>query len=93
MRSITSITRRGRLLATIPVQRQSARGAQLIDGFAERDLTVDFKNRRRAGGRPHFLMTPGSLGAYGEGWAPLFVFETTTKQVADLQAQAARPAG
>ena len=27
-------------------------------------------------------MTTGSLGTYSEGWAPLFVFETTTSQVA-----------
>jgi hypothetical protein len=27
-------------------------------------------------------MTPGSLGAYGDGCAPLYVFETTTKKVA-----------
>ena len=30
------------------------------------------------GPRPHFLMTTGALGQYSEGWAPLFVFETTT---------------
>ena len=33
------------------------------------------------------VMTTGSLGAYGEGWSPLFVFETTTKQVAAYKVQ------
>ena len=71
-----------RLLATVPMQRQSTQGSQLIDTFVERDLAADFKVDVDRGVSPHFLMTPGSLGAYGEGWSPLFVFETTTKQVA-----------
>jgi hypothetical protein len=79
--------RGARLLATVPVQRQSLGGSQLIDGFIERDLVADFKTDREKGPAPHFLMTPGSLGAYGEGWAPLFVFETTTKQVAAYKIQ------
>jgi hypothetical protein len=74
--------RAGRLRATIPVLRQSAAGSQLIDGFVERDLAADFKVDLDRGSNPHFLMTPGSLGAYGEGSAPLFVFEMTTRQVA-----------
>ena len=74
----------GRLLATVPMQRQTVQGSQLIESFVERDLVADFKID---GGNPHFLMTPGSLGAYGEGWAPLFVFETTTKQVAVYKLQ------
>jgi hypothetical protein len=82
--------RGARLIATVPVQRQSAQGSQMIEGFVERDLTADFKLDDEKGANPHFLMTPGSLGAYGEGWAPLYVFETTTKQVAvyKLQPQA-----
>lgn len=82
--------RAARLIATIPVQRQSAKGSQMIEGFAERDLMTDFKIDAERGVNPHFLMTTGSLGAYGEGWSPLYVFETTTKQVAvyRLQAQA-----
>jgi hypothetical protein len=71
-----------RLLAMVPVQKSSTSGSQIIDSFVERDLTADFKVDLERGVNPHFLMTPGSLGAYGEGWAPLFVFETTTKQVA-----------
>ena len=31
---------------------------------------------------PKFKMTTGALGAYSEGWAPLYVFETVTNQVA-----------
>ncbi len=82
--------RAARLVATVPVQRQSTKGSQLIEGFVERDLMADFKIDTERGVNPHFLMTPGSLGAYGEGWSPLYVFETTTKQVAvyKLQAQA-----
>ena len=79
--------RGGRLLATVPIQRQSAQGSQMIDGFIERDLVADFKIDREGGRDPHFLMTPGSLGAYGEGWSPLFVFETTTKRVAVYKLQ------
>jgi hypothetical protein len=78
--------RGARLLATVPTQRESMGGARLIDGFIERDLAADFKIEER-GVSPHFLMTTGSLGAYGEGWSPLFVFETTTKQVAAYKVQ------
>ena len=79
-----------RLVATIPTQRQSVQGMQIIDNFTDRDLIADFRLDAERGPRPHFLMTPGSLGAYGEGWAPLFVFESTTRQVAvyKLQVQA-----
>ena len=76
-----------RLLAMVPIQRQSNSGSQVIDTFIERDLMADFKVDAERGVNPHFLMTPGSLGAYGEGWAPLFVFETTTKQVAVYKIQ------
>ncbi|AGA29398.1 hypothetical protein [Singulisphaera acidiphila] len=72
----------GRLLATIPSFKQSVGAAKLIDSFAERDLVADFKINLDSGPRPQFLMTTGSLGTYSEGWAPLFVFETTTSQVA-----------
>ncbi len=71
-----------RLMATVPVQRSSMSGSQMIEQFVERDLIADFKIDVDRGVNPHFLMTNGSLGAFGEGWAPLFVFETTTKQVA-----------
>ena len=71
-----------RLLATVPIQRSSLTGSQMIDNFIERDLAADFKIDVERGVNPHFLMTPGSLGGYGEGLAPLYVFETTTKQVA-----------
>jgi hypothetical protein len=79
--------RGARLLATVPTQRESMGVAKLIDGFIERDLAADFKIDREQGVSPHFLMTTGSLGGYGEGWSPLFVFETTTKQVASYKVQ------
>ncbi len=51
--------------------------------FAERDLPTDFKiDLGRTKIRPHWLMTTGALGAYSDGWAPLYVFETITGQVA-----------
>jgi hypothetical protein len=72
----------GRLLATIPTYRQTGSGTQLIDSFAERDLAADFKLDLEVGPRPRFLMTTGSLGSFSSGWAPLYVFETTTGQLA-----------
>jgi len=32
-------------------------------------------------------MTTGSLGPYNDGWAPLYVFETNTSQVAIYRMQ------
>ncbi len=72
----------GRLLATIPSPKQSATSSQMIDGFDERDLAADFKLDLDAGPRPRFLMTTGGLGPHTGGIAPLYVFETTTSQVA-----------
>ncbi len=74
----------GRLLGTVPSFRQTAVATQLIDTFAERDLVVDFKLDLDIGPRPHFLMTTGTLGAYSAGWAPLYVFETTSSQARHL---------
>ncbi len=71
----------GRLLATIPTYRQLAKSTEIIEKFVERDLVADFKLELGRGPRPHFLMTTGSLGPYTAGWAPLYVFETTTYQV------------
>jgi hypothetical protein len=71
----------GRLLATIPTYRQFGTSTRLIDSFQERDLVADFKLDLDTGPRPHFLMTTGALGSYSAGWAPLYVFETTTSQV------------
>jgi hypothetical protein len=76
----------GRLLAAVPSLRQTAAGLRVLEEFAERDLVSDF--RIGPGVAPHFLMTVGSLGASGDGWAPLFVFETTTGQVAAYRVQA-----
>ncbi len=71
----------GRLMATAPVHRQMVGGNRIIGAFAVRDLVADFRPPR--GATPRFLMTVGNLGLGGaDGWAPLFVFETTTGQVA-----------
>jgi hypothetical protein len=79
--------RAGRLFATVPSFHQSGGSARLIDTFAERDLVADFRLNAEEGPRPHFLMTTGSLGMYSEGCAPLFVFETSTNQVATYKVQ------
>jgi hypothetical protein len=80
--------RGGRLMATVPsYQAQAGGSARLLTTFAERDLIADFKLDAEGGPRPHFLMTTGSLGQYSEGWAPLFVFETSTNQVATYRVQ------
>jgi hypothetical protein len=71
-----------RLLATVPMMQQSVGSTRLLDSFAERDLIADFKLDPDAGPKPHFLMTTGALGTYSDGWAPLYVFETATNQVA-----------
>jgi len=73
----------GRLLATIPSYKMTIGKPRLIDNFAVRDLVADFKINLEGGGpRPRFAMTTGTLGTYSEGWAPLYVFETTSAQVA-----------
>lgn len=77
----------GRLLGTVPSFRQTAVATELIDTFAERDLVADFKLDLDIGPRPHFLMTTGTLGAYSAGWAPLYVFETTSSQFAVYRMQ------
>ena len=38
-------------------------------------------------------MTTGSLGAYTEGWAPLYVFETTTQRVGIYRLQTQQTVG
>ena len=72
----------GRLLATVPSYRQTNTSTRLIEPFSERDLVADFKLDLDTGPRPRFLMTTGSIGPDSAGWAPLYVFETTTSQVA-----------
>jgi hypothetical protein len=85
--------RAGKLYGTVPSVRQTVGGSnsKLIEGFAERDLVTDFHLDAESGARPHFLMTTGSManggGGYVEGWAPLFVFESTTRQVAVYKIQ------
>jgi hypothetical protein len=77
----------GRLLGMIPSYQQTPGSTRLIDTFAERDLVADFKLDVETGARPHFLMTTCEMGQYSLGWAPLFVFETTTNQVAAYRIQ------
>jgi len=77
----------GRLIATIPSFRKGAGPAKLIDTFVERDLVADFKLDLENGPKPRFLMTTGGLGAYSAGWAPLYVFETVTGQLAIYRVQ------
>jgi hypothetical protein len=79
--------RGGRLLGTIPSYQQSGATVKLIDTFAERDLVADFKLDTETGPKPHFLMTTCEIGAFSMGWAPLFVFETETNQVATYRIQ------
>ncbi len=69
-----------RLLAAVPSFQQSVGGARVLGDFAERDLVADFSLPR--GTVPHFLVTTGTLGAFGEPWAPVYVLETSTRQVA-----------
>ncbi len=71
----------GRLLATVPSFRQTNTSTRVIEPFSERDLVADFKLDLDVGPRPRFLMTTGSIGPDSAGWAPLYVFETTTSQV------------
>jgi hypothetical protein len=71
----------GRLVATLPTYHQSAAGTTIIESFVERDLAADFKLDLDTGPHPHFMMTTGSLGQFMAGWAPLYVVETTSKQM------------
>jgi hypothetical protein len=72
----------GKLVGTVPSMQQTSKGSRYIGALAQRDLAPDFKLDLDNGPRPRFLMTTGSLGAYSGGWAPLYVIETTTNQVA-----------
>ena len=72
----------GRLFGTVPALRQSVRSSSYLGGIAERDLVADFKIDLENGRKPHFLMTTGSLGTYGGGWSPLYVYENSTNQIA-----------
>lgn len=85
--------RGGRLIATVPSYRAEGTKAQLLDVFVERDLVADFKLDLDGGPRPRFLMTTGSLGRFSSGWAPLYVFETTSGQVAVYRMQVGQTYG
>jgi hypothetical protein len=75
----------GVLLASLPTPHTTARGTEFLSDFAERDLATDFG--LTAADAPHFLMTTASVGQRSEGWDPLFVFETSTGQVATYRVQ------
>ena len=70
-----------------PLTSKPTTSTRLIEPFSERDLVADFKLDLDTGPRPRFLMTTGSLGPYNAGWAPLYVFETNTSQVAVYRMQ------
>jgi hypothetical protein len=72
----------GRLMGTVPSIHQTVGATRTLGTFAERDLVADFKLDLDNGPKPHFLMTTGSLGNYSAGWAPLYVYETATNQLA-----------
>ena len=72
----------GRLIGTIPSLHQTVGSSHYLGAFADRDLVADFKLDLDNGPRPRFLMTTGALGIYGAGWSPLYVFETTSNQLA-----------
>ena len=76
----------GKLLTTIPTYQQTGAGTQVFTDFAERDLIADFGIK--PGMNPHFLMTTGNLGMRSSGWAPLFVVETESGQVATYKVAA-----
>ena len=83
---------RGRILAAVPLQRQTATATQVLSEFAERDLVADF--RLPPGSDPHFVMTTGTLGALGgESWAPLYVIESSTGQLAIYRVEPRAVAG
>ncbi len=83
---------KGRLLASVPMQRQTATATQIMSEFAERDLVADFQ--LAPGTNPHFVMTTATLGALdGEGWSPLIVFETTSGQMAVYRAESQSTSG
>jgi hypothetical protein len=83
----------GRLLATVPSYKQTGGRTQILDEFAERDLTADFKLDLSGGPRPRFAMTTGGLGRFSSGWAPLYVFETTSSQVGVYRIQVGQSYG
>jgi hypothetical protein len=72
----------GKLLGTVPALHQTGRQSTYLGTIAERDLAADFKIDPDNGPKPHFLMTTGSLGSYSGGWAPLYVYESSTSQIA-----------
>jgi hypothetical protein len=79
--------RAGKLFATIPRVKAAGSSAKFFDAFAERDLVADFKLDNTPGPQPRFMMTTGSISTgshnrYGDGWAALYVVETTTRQIA-----------
>jgi hypothetical protein len=83
----------GRLLASIPAFSQVGSKSRMIDKFMERDLVVDFELERLQVKDPRFVMTTGSLGAYNGGWAPVYVFETISKQLVVYRMQVAQSMG
>lgn len=71
----------GRLMASVPSLTKTGSNSRMLETFVERDLVADF-HLTPGTPDPHFLMTTGTLGALNGAWAPLYVFETSSKQVA-----------
>jgi hypothetical protein len=73
----------GKLLGTVPSSRQAGRGnIRYLSNIMERDLAADFKLDAHNVSAPRFTMTTGGLGAFSNGWAPLYVHESVTNQLA-----------
>ncbi len=77
--------RGARLLASVPnavstVSETANASERITSDFAERDLATDFQIP--PGVEPTFHMTVARLGFANGGWAPLYVFESATNQVA-----------
>jgi len=79
--------RAGKLTGMVPSLKQTPSGTKIFDSYGERDLVADFKIDLDTGAKPHFLMTTGQISSgsrqvFGDGWAALYILETTTRQIA-----------
>jgi hypothetical protein len=72
---------RGFLYVAVPMpNNQVGAVGRILSDFGERDLLKDFA--LPPGATPHFAMASGQLGMLSSGFAPLYVFESTTGQLA-----------
>ena len=75
----------GKLYATVPSPKKTGSANKIFGAMAERDLISDFEVE--PGHAPHFLMTTAAVGSYDASGNRLFVFESTTRQVAVYSVQ------